>query len=144
MSKNIIKLLLIVLVSFIIIDAVPVYADQNNPSSGAALNSTDDNTVFNCSNKKVYKAVDVIARLFLIIRIIVPVIIVIASSVTFGKAVFNQDEPDTRALFYDLLKRIIIGVLIYFIPTIVISIAKYAIPDYQNSNNLVNCLELLR
>ena len=56
---------------------------------------------------------------FLIIKIIIPIIFIIVGIITLGKAVISDDEKDAKKGFSLLVKKFLISVLIFFLPTII-------------------------
>lgn len=64
------------------------------------------------------KVFQVIGYLLFIAKIIVPIILIILGSITFAKAALSNDEKSTIEAASMLGKKIIMGLAIFFIPTI--------------------------
>lgn len=62
---------------------------------------------------------EVIHYVFFIVRVAVPVLVVILVMTDFVKAVAAQEEKGMKEAQAKAIKRIVIGVLIFFVPTIV-------------------------
>ena len=86
----------------------------------------------------------VVGYFVLIFKIVVPLIIIVLGSIDFGRAVVEKDDKAMQNAGKRLFSRIIAGVCIFFIPTI-INIA-FGLVDLFNSNmekdykNCLNCL----
>ena len=61
----------------------------------------------------------IIGYVFLILKIIIPLILIILGIIDVGKAVISSDEKIIKDGVFSLLKRIIAGIIIFFIPTII-------------------------
>lgn len=60
-----------------------------------------------------------LGRLFFILKIVIPLIIIIIGIVDFSKAAFTGEEKEVKKSINMLLKRFIIGVVIFLIPTVI-------------------------
>ncbi len=69
---------------------------------------------------------EILQEVFTIIRIAVPVLVVVLVSVDMLSAVTSGDEKSVKEAQSRAIKRIIIGVVIFFIPTLVNFILKMA------------------
>ncbi len=58
----------------------------------------------------------------LIIKILVPVIIIILGMIDFFKAILSSDEKAIKKASVSLFQRLIAGVIIFFIPTLILVI----------------------
>ena len=73
-----------------------------------------------CStNDGVQNAVRIIGYVVAIIRWVAPLIIIVLGMVDFGKAVISDDEKSLSKATAALIRRIIAGVAIFFIPTLI-------------------------
>ena len=57
----------------------------------------------------------IVGYIFLIIKVIVPVIIIILGSLDFGQAVISGDDKALKEKGERLIKRIVIGIVIFLI-----------------------------
>ena len=60
-----------------------------------------------------------IGNLLLIVKILVPVVLILLGIITLGKAVISTDEKDMKNGLNSMLKKFIVSVMIFFIPTLV-------------------------
>lgn len=90
----------------------------------------DDGTFEFCESKGVLTTLNVIHVLLTIARITVPLIIIIMASVAFFKATIANDEKANAKAFKDLMISVIVGIIVFFIPTIV-----YAIVNLSGNKN---------
>lgn len=61
----------------------------------------------------------IVGRLFFILKIIIPLLIIIIGIVDFSKASVSGEDKETHKAVNSLIRRIIIGIIIFFIPTLV-------------------------
>ena len=72
-----------------------------------------------CSNVSVLGTILFIKKLVKIISIVVPVLLVLFVSIDFAKAVMASNDDDMKRAQSLAIKRIIAGLIIFFIPLIV-------------------------
>lgn len=60
-----------------------------------------------------------VGKIVLVLKILIPVIIIILGIVDLGKAVIASKEEDIKKATNILIQRIIIGIVIFFVPAIV-------------------------
>lgn len=84
----------------------------------ASVNNLDVEKVNICSGTTL-KAFQVIGYIIYIIKILVPIIIIVLGMIDFGKAALSGDDKANVTTITTLGRRLIIGVLIFFIPTII-------------------------
>lgn len=75
----------------------------------------------------------------LIFKIAIPLIIIVLGMMDFGKAVVSEKDEDVKKQAVKLLRRAIAGVIIFFIPTIVIWIFKTIDGFKEDAGNFKNC-----
>lgn len=81
--------------------------------------SLDVTPVDMCSNESTsLKVFQVIGYLLIIIKIIVPLILIIMGSIDFAKAALSGDDKSTKEAAVQFSKRVLIGLIVFFIPTI--------------------------
>lgn len=96
-------------------------AGQNTGSkktSTAKLNGTNLNYNSFCSNEGVHSSIKIISAIISIIKIAVPVIIIVLGMIDFFKAVISDDEKAISKATQSLIRRLISGVIVFFIPSI--------------------------
>ena len=78
-----------------------------------------------------------------IFKIAIPVLLIVLGSVDLGKAVVASDDKAIKTATSVLVKRIIIGIIIFFIPTIVNVIFKLFTGGeqaYNDANVCISCI----
>ncbi len=99
------------------------YENKGDPvNQDAAKTTTSDMNDFTCKNEDIRRAVQIVATSLLWIRIVVPVLVVIMSMIKFGKAAISQDDGDMKDAFKDLIRKVIIGAMVIFIPAIIFAV----------------------
>lgn len=73
----------------------------------------------NTKNEHTYK---LIKQIFDVIKIIIPIIIIVLVSIDMVKAISAGDEKIMKKAQGDAIKRIIIGVIVFLVPTIVFAL----------------------
>lgn len=61
-------------------------------------------------------------RCLLVFKIIIPVILIVLGVIGLGKAVIADDDKEIKTQTTKLIKKLIVGVCIFFIPTLVTSL----------------------
>ncbi len=93
-----------------------------------------------CTDYNFLKALTIVNSVLNIICVIVPVIIVIVTTVSIVKAVLSDDENAMKALPGIVTKRILLGVAIFMMPTIILSIITTVNSNSKKSVDLYTCL----
>lgn len=60
-----------------------------------------------------------VGNIVTIIKIVIPLIIIVLAVIDLGKAAVSSDEKQMKGAFSTLIRRVIAGVLIFFIPTLI-------------------------
>ena len=106
--------------------------------------SLDVTPVDMCSNESTsLKVFQVIGYLLIIIKIIVPLILIIMGSIDFAKAALSGDDKSTKEAAVQFSKRVLIGLIVFFIPTILdffLSLISGASETASKYNNCTNCI----
>ncbi len=86
----------------------------------------------------------IVGNVFFILKIVIPILIIILASIDLGKAVISNDSKTVNESVNKLLKRLIAGVCIFFLPTIVRvvfnMISKFNDEMKEDYGNCVTCL----
>lgn len=72
-----------------------------------------------CGNEGVSEAIRIVGSIIFLVKIVVPLIIIVLGIVDFVKAITSDDEKAVSKAAQSLIRRIISGIVIYFIPTII-------------------------
>ena len=93
---------------------------------------------------KTAKVWQIVGYGLLILKIVIPIILIVLGVIDFGKAAISSDEKMIKNAAVTFLKRVIAGVAIFFIPTIIDVVFEFIggftsnmQTDYQNC---INCL----
>ena len=60
-----------------------------------------------------------VGLLLLIFKVVIPAILIIIGIITLGKAVISDDDKEAKKGFTGLIKKFIVAVMIFFLPTII-------------------------
>ena len=84
---------------------------------GASTTDVSNKNLTFC--KRTAKIWKIVGRLFIIVKIVVPLILIIMGSIDFGKAVVSSKEDEIKKSAKTFALRAASGIIIFFIPTIV-------------------------
>lgn len=93
-----------------------------------------------CENPEVLNAFYIILSLIDVIKIVIPVILLLISTIDLFKALFKNDVDDLPTIFGTLLKRIVIGLLIYFVP-VLLELIIVDVGNLSSDPNFTDCIE---
>lgn len=82
-------------------------------------------------------------NIFTIFKIIIPVIIIVLGIVDFAKAIISNDDKAIGSSAKTLMRRVIVGIIIFFIPTIVLVVFNMVdgFDDIESQASLcLNCI----
>ena len=97
-----------------------------------------------CNNSEILNTIRIIGIIIAIIKVVIPLLIIIFGMIDFGKAVISSDEKEINKSTTRLIKRIIVGISIYFIPTIILTLFDVLeISEIHNSDNFYKCTTCL-
>lgn len=98
----------------------------------------DTNIDFNnfCNEEGVHKTVKFLGYGLYIVKIMVPILLIIFGSIDFGKAIVSSNQDAIQKTSKILIIRIIIGIVIFLLPTIINYVFKIAGND---ENAFKNC-----
>lgn len=86
-----------------------------------------------CKSNEVLKVFRLIAVLITIIKIVIPIIILIKGMISIFNAVVSEDDTLNKAIGA-LAKKLVVGIFVFFIPTIVYTLASLA-SDYDKTKS---------
>lgn len=93
--------------------------DSNNNNNSNQNDKTIANLNNICNEIKVQNALKFIGYLLLIIKIVIPILLIVMGTVDFAKAVVSSNDDETKKATQKLIFRVIAGVVIFLLPTIV-------------------------
>lgn len=77
-----------------------------------------------CDEDEIIGIMQILGYVIQVLKIVVPMIIIVLGMVDFGKAMTSNDDKSVNKAASSLIRRIIIGAIIFFVPTIVFSLIK--------------------
>lgn len=127
--KKEVKIILIVIIILLVVNTDLVFAE-----------SIFDNI---CSAKGVKKALKFVGYLLLSVKILIPLIIIVMGTVDLTKAITSSKEDEIKTATNKLFKKLIAGIIIFFIPTL-LSIFLGLIYNFQTiESNYKTCLNCI-
>lgn len=121
------------------------WLEKSNTGTGVGredvLNkSTNTNITFCSDTAPIWRFA---GRIFLVLKILVPALIIILGVMDLAKAVTSNDDKAINKATNSIVKRVIIGMAIFFIPTIIsflFSLIKEAAPFLNSAEECQVCL----
>ena len=100
-----------------------------------------------CANENIKQAMKIIGYVIQVIRWIVPLMLIVLGMIDFGKSAISSDDSALNKATTTLIRRIIAGIVVFFVPTIVMAILK-AIEitngiEYLNNSKFGTCTKCL-
>jgi len=98
-----------------------------------------------CGDDRILNLMQIIGWIINIVKIIVPLIIIILGMVDFGKAVIASDDKAINKSTYSLIRRLVAGLIIFFIPTIVFALLNLTEVSDENTEtgSFVQCTKCM-
>ncbi len=87
-----------------------------------------------CDKKGVLKSMQIVNRALFIAKIVVPILLIVFGIIELSKALISSDDNAIKSSVNSLIKKIIIGLIVFFVPTIVKAIFNQ-IDDYTSLSN---------
>ena len=125
---------------------VPTGDDSNTESSVGELVETDTDAFNICDSEKnpgVMAAFKIGSFAILIIKIIVPIILIVLGMIDMGKAVVEANDDSIKKNAIVFARRLGIGVLIFFVPTLLLNIFDFVDGWDSVKNNYADCIDCL-
>lgn len=123
--------------------------ESNNPNSTNSSNNAPSDTTTGTKEEakddlgyctKLKEPLQFLGNIVLIVKIVIPIIIIIYGSVDFFRAVVGSKDDEIKKSAHSLLFRIIAGVAIFLIPTLV-SLVFSLISDFANVKGTFNACQ---
>lgn len=123
--------------------------ESNNPNSTNSSNNVPSDTTTGTKEEakddlgyctKLKEPLQFLGNIVLIVKIVIPIIIIIYGSVDFFRAVVGSKDDEIKKSAHSLLFRIIAGVAIFLIPTLV-SLVFSLISDFANVKGTFNACQ---
>lgn len=104
---------------------ITVPFDPNTPSSSTDTSDEDTTTSG--------ETIQLLKKIYKIIKILIPVLIVLLSTIDFLKVVLLSDEKDYSKAWNRFVKRIVVGIIFFIVPVLVSFLLKYSGIDIEQS-----------
>ncbi len=86
----------------------------------------------------------IVGKIFFIIKIVVPLLLIILGTIEVGKVVLSGDDKAISKTVSNLIKRLIAAVIIFFVPTLVkvlfAMVSEFSEEMKEDASNCINCL----
>lgn len=82
-------------------------------------------------------------NVFMVIRIAVPILLILLTTIDFAKVVFTDDKEGMQHAFGKFVKRAIAAILIFLTPTIIVLIAQLIDPKGNDLGAVTKCVQSL-
>jgi len=112
--------------------------DTTNPTSGGGVSTPQAGTSY-CSNPEFIKPFKFLGRIFTVVKIIIPLIIIAFGIWDMMRSVISSKEDEIKKSIRSLLFRVAAGVIIFFIPTIINTVFRLVDDWNQYSTDYSNC-----
>lgn len=93
-----------------------------------------------CQEKGVLKSLRFLGYLLLVVKIVIPILLIIFGTLDFSKALMSSDNDAMQKSTKSLVTRVIAGIIIFFIPTIVNFVFTLAKSDNSSFENCRTCI----
>ena len=91
---------------------------SNNSSGEQSSSGTDDWNLDNFCSGPIEGAFTTIGWVFFFAKILIPIVLIVFASIDLGKAVISSKDDAIQKSIKTLVVRVIAGIIIFFIPTI--------------------------
>lgn len=115
--------------------------NSNNGNSGGVSWLTSSKVSCGTINNIPAKIPDITATIVNILQFAVPVILVIMGGFDLVKGVMSGKEDEIKKGQQSLIKRLLVGVIIFFIIALVKLLVGIAATNVSESNNIINCID---
>ena len=129
--------------SFYINLALNDIGDSGSGVDGIYVPNKDLKDINFCGDGRVLQAFRIGGFLLFAAKILVPLIIIILGSIDFAKAVINTGDKASKEAVTMLVKRLIIGVIIFLLPTILDVLLGFIDGAEENSDSFSTCTHCL-
>ncbi len=115
--------------------------DNSNNNNDDRTSSYDDVTFANfCLQKKVINTMKFLGYGLYIVKILVPILLIIFGAIDFGKAMLSSNQDAIQKAAKSLIIKVITGIVIFLIPTIINFVFRLAGNDESSFNRCRVCI----
>lgn len=120
-----------------VFDLLPIKRLKSDPVNNSTILPKDKSIVgYDCKELIGDKMIDLLKNVVKILRILIPIILNVFGIIDFAKAIFAGNEDDMKKAQKKFIKRLIIGIVIYLIPSLlnlVLNVANKIWPVIDNT-----------
>lgn len=119
------KKIMILIVMFLLVGvSMPVQAYSLDGLIAVGDEIGDDSSTSNvysspCANPHFLKPFRFMGRIFMVVKIVIPLLLIIFGVWDFSKAVIGSKDDEMKKAIHSLLYRAISGIVIFFLPTLI-------------------------
>ena len=109
------------------IPGTPGYCELNPDSLVCKTKYSPSTKLFSfCDDEGMLKTLKIIHIFIVIAKILVPIILIVLGSIDYGKAIIADNQDAIERTTHSLIRKVIVGLFIFFIPTIVDSLVSFS------------------
>lgn len=99
------------LVTILWLMTTPVFAEPDLATGNAQLDF--------CDEPRIQNLFKIAGTIIFLLKILIPVIIILLGTIDLFKAMISGDEKDISTSINSLIKRFVVGIVIFFIPAVI-------------------------
>ena len=114
-------------------------------TNGVSLMDLEIVEIHFCEESGVLTTFQIVGYLLFVAKIVVPLLLIILGSIDFAKATISSDDKAPKEALISLIRRILIAVIVFFIPTILNFLLSlvYGAQDAFNDDSFEGCSDCL-
>lgn len=114
-------------------------------TNGVSLMDLEIDEIHFCEESGVLTTFQIVGYLLFVAKIVVPLLLIILGSIDFAKATISSDDKAPKEALISLIRRILIAVIVFFIPTILNFLLSlvYGAQDAFNDDSFEGCSDCL-
>ena len=118
-----------------------IYPIGSDPVDNTTANAAVDMYTGNiCEMTGTLKALTIIRKIIHLLKVAVPLALIIFASIELGKAVVSDDSDSVSKSLKVLIRKIIMGIVIFFVPVLVDSVMSLVTNYDKNNASFTNCM----
>lgn len=111
---------------------------SNNFVIGAVSDDLSNEEFDVCKSSGIVKTFQIIGYCLYILKIVIPLLLIVLGIIDFTKAMIASDPNEIKNAFSMLIKRVLAGIIVFFIPTIVGFV--FSLVDNSGTQDSFECL----
>ncbi|MEG2232933.1 MAG: hypothetical protein RRY16_03110 [Bacilli bacterium] len=118
-------------------------SEESNNSEDVEIPKPNIEGISLCDENGIQQSFQVIGYLLFVVKILVPLLLIILGTIDFSKAIITSDDKAIKEASSKLIKRVIIGVVIFLIPTILNFAFSLVDGAKETSSGFTKCTDCL-